>query len=222
MVRTHRTLPWIFAVAVCLMVSPLAAKADTAIYDNFTEPGQTFNANIGTELQLEPYTNHESQAMPFTASGNFDLTEIDIALAVIDSSDPSDVNVTLNADSSGSPGSVIESWDNVTASTAWNYFYVEYPPEALLSSPGVVLTAGQQYWVVATATNFADMAWNVSNYDSGPYQTFSDYDYAWHPKSHFRGAYDVLGNPPSATPEPCTLLLLGTGIASGLARRRRK
>jgi hypothetical protein len=214
--KKHGVLCVTCALTICLIVSPRMSKADT-VYSNFA-PSQSFDARCcGVDVELN--TSHESQAMPFTPSGNFTLTEIDLALAYIDG--VNDVTVTLNANSSGQPGSVIESWNNVTSQTGWLYFYTQYTPEALLSSPGVLLNAGQQYWVVVTAGGSdTDVAWNWnSTGDSGTYETYSFY-YGWVTHSGTRGAYDVLGT--STVPEPGTMLLLGSGLASLIGLRRRR
>jgi hypothetical protein len=219
MKKTHRILSLVFVFAVCLLVLAPAAKADTAIYNNFnplTNP--TFDDS--TYPWWIEYGNGDTAAMPFTvgANGNYNLTQIILALGWNDGQD--NFTVALNADSSGPYGSLLETW-NVTTAPLWSGSGDSYTPDTLISSGGVVLDAGQTYWISITADGSDTTGvWNLNQADtSGTVWSGNQYGTSIHTGT--TGAFEVLGDPVAA-PEPGSMTLLGLGLGVlGIFRRRK-
>lgn len=163
--------------------------------------------------------------MPFTSTGNFDFSQITLAISNVDSS-PS-VVVTLNANLSGTPGSILEQW---TLSPIFSYWYPccgfpTYTPETLTSLPGVHLTSGQQYWITVSGDPFSwsDAAWNLnSTNDIGLVDYMAPYSNTWSSNTDTRGAYEVLGKVASVPePESYAMLLTGLGLMGFMVRRKK-
>jgi hypothetical protein len=92
---------------------------------------------------------------PFTSTGDFALTKIDLALGYV--SGTNGATVELLDSMSGFPGStVLESWtvSNLTSS-------LSAPLLTLNATTGPTLRSGMQYWVVAMgqANNTLDFWW---------------------------------------------------------------
>jgi hypothetical protein len=101
----------------------------------------------------------------FTASGSFNLAQIDIALAFVQAelgSPSGSVTLSLNQDSGGVPSAVIESWTGIIV-----------PPQSGRTSSliqtihpvsTVPLLAGHPYWIIASpALPNSLLFWNANN-----------------------------------------------------------
>ena len=164
-----------------------------------------------------------SAAMGFTPSANYDLTQIDVSLTWTAGSNSGPL-LTLDSDSAGLPGAVLMSWSlsgglpsfvsNSACCTAI---------ETVTPSSPLVLTAGTQYWLVATA-GLSDTSddWVVggnfgapvasTQVSGGPLVRITDQ----------QGGFDVLGTPQgTAVPEPGMTVLTGLGLCSLFAVRLR-
>lgn len=143
---------------LCVAASAVVPiQASTVIFSDFG-PGGTYDPNVGFVIsgELSPTFTYVTWGMPFTPSGEFLLSQIDIALATFPES-TLPVIVTLNADNAGTPGSALMTWtvtDLPPSGTCCSAAMLE------ASSP-LLLSAGTQYWVVAvpqSAETFAE--WN--------------------------------------------------------------
>jgi hypothetical protein len=216
---TYRVLSLVFATAISLMVLPQVSSA-TTIFTNFGT-GQSFDAINGwTTSGPSSGVGSFEPAMAFTPTGNFDLTQIDVALSLARGTDS--VILSLNSDAGNAPGTVIQSWTLSNLPT----FGSEYTPETVLGA-GEPLSAGQQYWLVAAPGASDSWAgWNQnSTSDIGTVPDSRDQGLTWNAVDRQpRGAFDVLGTShvPTPTPEPGTLLLFTTWAMGVLARRRKK
>lgn len=91
-------------------------------------------------------------AAPFTPSSTDDLWRIQIAMTWFYG--PDSITINLVNDNGGSPGTtVLESW-TMTGLAPWPFSFTGAtapmgPAQTLTSVPGVSLSAGTQYWIVA-------------------------------------------------------------------------
>jgi hypothetical protein len=153
----------------------------------------------------------QSAANPFTSSGNYQLSQIDLALSFL--SGTNSATVTLNSDSSGLPGAVLATWNL----SSLPVFGTCCTVETLTPSSTVFLSAGTQYWIVAApgASNTWD-AWNLNNTGATGLIAFDNGTGFFGVSGRTLSAFDVLG-----VPEPTTLALVSGGLALLLVRRRR-
>ncbi len=160
----NRALRTIYGLAAGCLAFQGISFADT-IFSNFG-PSDSFQTGIGYTISgsSSPIGDTIDSAMAFTSTGNFTLSQIDAAVGNVTGVNA--VTFTLNTDVGGLPGVIMESW-TVTGLPA---FGGSYAPVSLISLPGVMLNAGQSYWLEASAgdpTNWP--AWNYNSIgETGP------------------------------------------------------
>ena len=182
--------------ALTLAVFPGFAKADV-IFSDFGA-GNTYSCclNWGIGLHIPPFNT--ISAMAFTPSSNFDLSQIDLGITWVGNTNS--VIVSLENDSSGLPGSAIESWtvSNLPPTGSTNAIETVRPV-----SP-VELMATQQYWIDVAGVGDASAAWNWNVVGAiGPYAQRGGGSFVLNDGT--LGAFDVLGTP---IPEPSFVWLL--------------
>ena len=221
-VRSVRSLRPVFVTIAVLAASlgATVARADTIFSDFSTRPGALFDCcSAYNDAGASYFGAPVVLADAFVASGDFTLTQIDLALLDLGRVDSSVIQ--LAGDNAGTPGTVLEEWDvtNVQRSVTCCAL------EILVSNTPVSFTSGSQYWVIlGPGSADAETWWNLNDIgatgliagsNGGAWREFNGRELA---------TFDVLGNPSSessAVPEPSTLLLVGSGLALAGHRRKR-
>lgn len=194
-----------------LLTFPVKSSADTILSSNLG-PGNSYDPSAGRTVY-----GSLRQAMPFVPSESADLSQIVIALSQY-SSVTTTALVTLYTDNNGLPGSVMESWSltglPIFGSTSTTV-------QILNASPGVLLSGGTTYWLVAAAPLATDVStsavWVVNSTGAMGYAVYSGA--TWYKYPFKQGAFAVMGTP-TAVPEPSAFILLGCGLLGLLLFRR--
>lgn len=99
-------------------------------------------------------------AAPFTPAANATAKKIVVSLGYLGGD--GSVILSLNADNNGLPGAVLEHWTLSNLGEAGTCCTVQSA-----NSAGVPLTAGQQYWIVASTTSASNVwaEWNQADND---------------------------------------------------------
>jgi len=197
---------------------PATSKASTVIYSDFGSnnnydccEGYTIsgsNSVIGTAY---------SDAMLFTSGANYSVTQLDVAVGYVTGTNGAQISIA--EDNGGIPGTSLGSWAVTGLTTFGNCCDVA----TVSGITGVDLLAGWNYFVVVDPGGSDTWdAWNLNTVGAIG-QLDQSNNGVWNQYTGSTlGAFDVLGNPSGTTPEPATLLLLGTGLLGIYSRRRRK
>jgi hypothetical protein len=195
-------IPLALGVLLCFLVTP-TASADT-IFNNTNNSATPICC--GYVVGLYPSsTNVWLLAYSFTPTGsNYQLGSVGLIESQYGSvGTPGGLSLFLYSASGGQPGTVLESWTGVVVPSTLTL-------ETVAASSNIILQAGQQYWFGVTTTNPSQTAvwWinpalatstNCDSINGGPQPC----------STNGTGAFEFTGTP---TPEPDTLLLLGTGL----------
>jgi hypothetical protein len=198
-----------------------AARADTVIFSNFG-PGMSFNPNSGLVVSGSGDSSPQVVAQGFTSTGNFNFSSAQLAFRRSTGSGP--IQILLETDAGGMPGTIIESLNlNMAASPFASVVTVNSMLQPLLQS-------GVNYWLVAYAPADTFAAWcdsvgDVSTADNFAINHIPSPTGPWISDlpGYIRSAFQINGEVAS-TPEPSALLLFGTSLtaaAAALRKRRR-
>jgi hypothetical protein len=224
-----RRLPCNVALLVLFGGSIIALRADVIFSDfgpsnesNSTTNGEGWCVSGNTTSDCGPQTDRWIAA-PFTPSGNFTLTQIDLALGY-DSGTNGAVIELVNS-TSGLPGTtVLESWRPTSLSSSCAFCAAGNPRLTLDSTGSVQLENGTQYWLVAEGINPStlDFWWGNVNALTGVELSLNDGTSWIVPGDGNLTAFDVQGTPSSvAEPSYEGLVTFGLCIVLVAIRRHR-
>jgi hypothetical protein len=210
------------ALAVCACGLP--ATAGTVLFSDLGTVSPIYDSSSGNEVFgsasstgiLAKGSNTDAEMFTVAGSGSLPVTQID--LAVLGNPGTNGFAASIWTDVSGSPGAQV-------SGAFWNLFGVSGACCPLVSQTGitgVTLIGGQSYFMVVGPRIITDTSQNIwANNNQGATGDFQESGNGGSTWSDFGSqkslAFDVL-----STPEPSTLLLLGTGLIGILGACLRK
>ena len=199
----------VFVIASAILIfSASPVRADETVYSNIPAISPYYVGNVTYVVN----GGNAAEAMAFTPSETFDLSEIILGLNY--QGTPGPVTVTLNSDSGNAPGTVLESW-SVTGMPDF-YSGVTNALETVTPTSTIGLTSGDQYWIEISSTPPTLSGWYFNDTSaegtiwSAEFGTLTD---------QINGPFDVQG---VSVPEPATWPLCGIGLVAVFLGKRRK
>jgi hypothetical protein len=181
----------------CVIESVTAAS--TVVYDSFNVNNAFLTSGGWGVIGASASGGYRGQAQSFVPTLSGSLATIELAIGR--SSGSGRNNFGIAQDSGGSPGTILEGFQNVVAAGT---FGSSYPPLALTSALHPVLESGQRYWIIAEpADSTTRSAWNYNTKGFSGIAAFERAPSTWQTfDTSFAGGDGVFRVSVTPVPEP--------------------
>jgi hypothetical protein len=217
----RKTGGFLMTILVGAMLCSVGARASTVLFSTLG-PNNEYDGTNGWLVNGSNY-NNQVMAMPFTLSAGATVGDAVLALGNFAGSD-SPVNVYIESDNGGQPGSIITTLSQVGDIASW---FNGSSGGLVTFTCGLPCTLGAgSYWLVALESDAGtNQAWDFAYQDASgnnAYNFSGSSTGPWYTATQTLSGFRIDAG--SSVPEPNSLVLFGSGLlgVAALVRRRLK